>query len=221
MTRKELTVRNDAPIIGKATKGGRMRKRVLSLAVLGSFLFSLVDCALQRPRDADALKTIPLAPMMAKKFPEIEISSGPFDDGIVRGKILELSGTSIKFLPYPYGDKTPIEVEIKDIRSVKLLDKRNGIPLDAITGAMLGFTVGFIVETRANGTNPNNYYKEDYEDSRHLAWSKGFVGGLVGMVLGIVSNIIQNGAKTSDFSKMSESEKITALRKIMGLRKGE
>jgi hypothetical protein len=198
-----------------------MRKQILSLAVLGSILFSLVGCALQRSYDADALKTIPLLPMTAKIFPEIEISAGPLDNSIVRGKILELSGTSIKFLPYPYGDKTPIEVEIKDIRSVKLLDKRNWIPLDAFTGAMLGFTVGFIVETRANGTNPNNHYKEDYENSRHLAWSKGFVGGLIGMVLGIVSTVIQNTAKTSNYSKMSESEKITALRKIMGLRKGE
>lgn len=198
-----------------------MRKRILPLAVLGAFLFSLAGCALQRPPDAEALKMIPSGPLEAKIFPEIEISAGPFDNSVVRGKILELSGTSIKFLPYPYGDKTPIEVEIRDIRAVKLLDKRNWIPLDFFTGAMLGFTVGFIVETRANGTNANHYYKEDYENSRHLAWSKGLVGGLLGMVLGIVSTVIQNTAKTSNYSKMSESEKITALRKIMGLRKGE
>ncbi len=198
-----------------------MRKRILSLAVLGSVLFSLVGCALQRSRDADALETVPRLPLTAKIFPEIEISAGPFDNSIVRGKILELFGTSIKFLPSPYGDKTPIEVEIKDIRSVKLLDKKNWLPLDAFTGAMLGFTVGFIVETRANGTNAGHYYKEDYEDSRHVAWSKGIVDGLIGLGLGFVSTVIQNAAKTSNYSKMSESEKIAALRKIMGLRKGE
>jgi hypothetical protein len=198
-----------------------MRKRILSLAVLGSFLYSLVGCALPRPRDADALKTIPPTTLMAKKFPEIEISSGPRDGNIVRGKILELSGTSIKFLPYPYVDKMPIEVEIKDIRAVKLLDKRNWIPLDAFAGAMLGATVGFIVRTRDIGTTASNYYKEDYEDDRPSAWRAGLLGSLVGMGLGIVSAVIQNAAKTSNFSKMSESEKITALRKIMGLRKGE
>lgn len=185
-----------------------MSKKTLTFIILLIFLNFLITCTTIRTAGPnEAIETYPSIKIKATKFQEILLTT--VDTRVSRGMILSLEEENLFLSPVPYWNVDPIEIDLDEIRSIKLM--KNGS--NVMKGFTWGFTLGFIAIGGIALTSCNLKYDEDYSDALTYSVIGGGGAGLLGLIIG---GLISLGKKSSyDFFKMSKKEKIIALQEIM------
>lgn len=184
-----------------------MAKRIFASFTLLFFLNFIISCYTSEITSSDEnVKIFPTSEIVAKKFPEIELKTA--ERKIPRAKLLRVVGKKISLLPFPYWDVEIKNIDLNEIYSIKVLKKSN----HAANGFANGFGWVFMIFGILGALNSK--YNEDFEDSLYISAGVGLSGGLLGFLIGAASTI---GTSTEyEFIKMSDSQKIRALEKIMG-----
>ncbi len=185
-----------------------MSKKTLTFIILLIFLNFLITCTTIRTAGPnEAIETYPSIKVKATKFQEVQLTT--VDNKVSTGMMLSLEGENLLLSPVPYWNVDPIEIDLDEIRSIKLMKKGSKWG----KGFIWGFTLGFIAIGGIALTSPDLKYDEDYSDALTCSALGGGGGGLLGLIIG---GLISLGKKSSyDFFKMSKKEKIFALQEIM------
>lgn len=185
-----------------------MSKKAVSYITLILFINFLTSCKMMSPsHHFEVIETS--SPMMfeATKLHEVELMT--VSDQTHRGKLIRFEGENLFLLPFPYWNVDLIEIGIDDIRSVLLLGQKGNVG----KGFIVGFSVGFMLTGGLLLAGGSLKYNEDYEE----AITASLLSGLsIALLVSSIGGIASLGKKSKyNFLKMSRSEKINALRKIM------
>ena len=184
-----------------------MAKRIFASFTLLFFLNFIISCYTSEITSSDeSVKIFPTSEIVAKKFPEIELKTA--ERKIPRAKLLRVVGKKVSLLPFPYWDVEILNIDLNEIYFIKLLKKRN----NAANGFASGFGWTFMISGTLGALSSR--YNKDFETALFMSVGVGLSGGLLGFLIGAASKI---GTSTEyEFIKMSDSQKIRALEKIMG-----
>ena len=184
-----------------------MAKRIFASFTLLFYLNFIISCYTSEITSSDeSVKIFPTSEIVAKKFPEIELKTA--ERKIPKAKLLRVVGKKVSLVPFPYWDVEIKNIDLNEIYSIKMLKKGN----KAVNGFASGFGWTFIIIGTIGALASK--YNEDFETSLYISAGAGLSGGLLGLLIGAASAI---GTKTEyQFIKMSDSQKIRALKKIMG-----
>jgi hypothetical protein len=178
---------------------------VITLIVFLNFLMTCTS--MKTPGPNEPVETYPSTKIWAAKFQEVQLTT--VDNRVSRGMILRLEGENLFLSPVPYWNVDPVEINIDEIRSIKLMKKGPNMA----KGFTWGFSLGFIVIGGSALMFGDLKYDEDYEDA--LTYTAFGAGG-AGLLGGVIGGLISLGKKSRyNFEKMSKKEKIDALREII------
>lgn len=185
-----------------------MSKKTLTLITLTFFINFLISCSTTTTQTGtEVFKSSPSSVIEAKKLQEVQLITASGE--IHRGKLSRLEGRDLVLLPFPYWNIEPIKIDLDEIHSIKLVKKSK----KAGKGFAGGFAWGFIIIGTLAGLSSR--YDEDFQMALLGSAVSGAFFGFLGFLIGGISDI---SAKSEyDFSKMPDSEKIRAIKKIMGL----
>jgi hypothetical protein len=185
-----------------------MSRKVPTVIILIVFLNFLITCtSIKTAGPNERVETYPFNKIRATKFQEVQLTT--VDNTVSRGLILSLEGENLLFSPVPYWNVDPVEINVAEIQSIKLMKKGGQLA----KGFTWGFSLGFIVIGGSALTFGDLKYDEDYEDA--LAYTAIGAGG-AGLLGGVIGGLVSLGKKSRyNFSKMSKKEKIEALQKII------
>jgi hypothetical protein len=199
-------MRTRMDIVKTEVKGGIMAKRNLAFIYLLLFLNFIMSCTSIGTTSARDVSISPTSEIQAKRFPEVELITSEGD--ILKGKLISLRGKDVMFSPFPYWNVELFEIKLDNIHSIKLPKKGS----KAMSGMTSGFAWTFIIVGALAGVSSK--YDEDFEEALLGSTILGAGAGLIGTLVGALADA---GTKSEyKFYKMSESEKIRAVRKIMG-----
>lgn len=178
---------------------------IITLLIFLNFLITCTSMETAGPNEA--VETYPSIKIRATKFQEVQLTT--VDNRVSRGMMLSLEGENLLLSPFPYWNVDPIEIDLDEIRSIKLMKKGS----NGGKGFIWGFTLGFTVIGVSALTMGDLKYDKDYGDALTFSLVGGGGAGLLGLVIG---GLISLGEKSSyNFFKMSRKEKIETLQKIM------
>ncbi len=185
-----------------------MSKKALTYIILLSFFNFHITCTTIKTAGPDeAVETYPSVNIKATKFQEVRLTT--VDNEVQTGMMLSLEGDNLLLSPVPYWNVDPIEIDLDEIRSIKLMGKKGAWG----KGFVWGSTLGFIAAGGIALADGNLQYDEDYSDALTYSLLAGVGVGLLGLIVG---GLASSGKKSSyDFFKMSKKEKILALQEIM------
>ncbi len=184
-----------------------MFKKNVTCIVLIVFLHFLLACSTTNTQHKTAnFDFSSQGYLETQTFGEIKIIMQSGD--IHRGKIISLEKEDMRFLPFPYWNVEYKKIYMPDISSIETM-KKKGNPGKAFA---YGFGVTFIlIGAIAAGSSK---YDEDYEMG--LAGSAA-AAGTVGLLSLVISGISTLSKKSKfDFTKMSDQEKVSTIKKIIG-----
>jgi hypothetical protein len=184
-----------------------MYKKILDYITLMFLLNFLFNCSSIRiPENEQVVKEYSTIEIKTKIFPEIQLKT--MGEEIHTGKPLSLKGRIFELLPFPYWNVESVKVDLEEIHSIKLIRKERR----AGKGFAGGFAWGFLITGTLAGLSSK--YDEDFEEA---LLGSAIVGGSIGL-LGFVIGGFADATTKSEyyFYKMSDSEKIKAIKKIMG-----
>jgi hypothetical protein len=185
-----------------------MLKKTLTFIILIIFLNFLITCTTIRTTGPnEKIETYPSIKIKATKFQEVKLTTA--DHKVRTGMILSLEEDNVHLSPVPYWNVDPIEIDLDEIRTIKLIEKMGAWG----KGFVWGSTLGFIAAGGLALTGGNLKYDEDYEEALTLGAAGAGAGGLLGLIIGGVVSLAKKSSY--DFYKMSKEEKILALQKIM------
>lgn len=185
-----------------------MSKKTLALITLTFFMNFLISCtATTTLTSNEVVKTSPTSEIKAKKLQEVQLKTTSGE--IHTGKLSSLEGGDLVLLPFPYWNVEPIKIDLDEIYSIKLMKKDS----KAGKGAAGGFAFGFLITGTLTGLTSE--YNEDFEVALLGSAAVGAFVGLLGLVIGGLSDVAKKSKY--DLYKMSNSEKIRVIKKIMGL----
>lgn len=177
----------------------------ITLLILLNFLMACTSTKTASPYET--IETYPSAKIWAAKVQEVQLTT--VDNRVSRGMILRLEGENLFLSPVPYWNVDPIEIDLDEIRSIKLV--KNGPNMGK--GFIWGLSLGFITTGGLALALGDLKYDEDYEEA--LGYSLAGAGG-AGLLGATIGGILSLGKKSRyNLEKMSKKEKIEALRKIM------
>jgi len=185
-----------------------MSKKISTIITLAIFINFIISCSTIRTVNRNEVVEIaPSVKIKAVKLQEVQLTT---TRGELTGKLLSLEGEILQMLLFPYWDVEPINIDLNEIYSIKLMKKNSRAGKNA---AASGFAWGFLITGIATGLDSE--YDEDFEDALlGSAIIGGFIG-LLGFVIGGLSDIATKSKYY--FFQMSNSEKIRVIKKIMGL----
>jgi len=178
-----------------------MCRNILTFGTLFSFLIFIISCSTIRTTSTKDFPISPTSEIQAKEFPEVFLTK--FGEDTYKGKFLSLIGEDLVFLPFPYWNVETLKINLNNIHSIQLVKKNS----PGLLGFASGFAYSFIIFGIIGASGAK--YDRDYEEALVRSFNIGLTGALLGLAIA--------GAKSEyKFYKMSESEKISAARKIMG-----
>jgi hypothetical protein len=184
-----------------------MAKKVFSVFTLFLSAYFLVSCAMLGPSPWREEPTVPTyVTIQANRFPAVLLKENGGISKIV--KILRLEDGKVIFLPSPYWNVQPMEIDLEQIASINLTEvKSKGVGW-FLGGALVGFYTAGI------GGLSTSHYNVDYERALGNSFLAAVGGGLLGMAIGGVFN--PRPQTKFNFSRMSTAAKVVALKNIMG-----
>lgn len=185
-----------------------MSKKTLALITLTVFLNFLFSCTTTSTLTRnEAVKTFPIYEIEAKKLQEVQLKTTSGE--IHTGKLTRLGRGNLVLLPFPYWNVEAIKIDLDDIYSIKVMKKSSKAGKEAAGG----FAWGFLITGTIAGLSSK--YDEDFE----LALlGSAVIGAFVGLITFVVGGLREVATKSKyDLYKMSNSKKIRAIKKIMGL----
>jgi hypothetical protein len=184
-----------------------MSKKILTLIILTFFLNFIFSCTTTSTLTREeVVKTSSTSEIKAKKLQEIQlITKGE----IHTGKLLSLEGGDLILLPFPYWNVEPIKIDLNEIDSIKVRKKHSRAG-ERVAGS---FAWGFIITGILTGLSSE--YDVDFEAALLYSAIIGAFSGLLGLFIGGVGDVTK--ILKYDFYKMSDSEKIRVINKIMGV----
>jgi hypothetical protein len=184
-----------------------MVKKIYATFTLFLMAYFFISCAMIRPsRWRDEPKVPTYVTIQAQRFPAVLLKEKNGINKIV--KILRLEGGKIFFLPSPYWNVQPEEIDLEQISSINLTEVKSMGVVWFIGGAFFGFYSAGI-----SGLS-TSHYNVDYEAAMTNSLLAAAGGGLLGMMIGGVFN--PRPQTKFNISRMSTTAKILALKNIMG-----
>jgi hypothetical protein len=195
-------------ILKSFSKEEIMLKKLISIITLIFYMYSLFSCsAPTQYRIKDRMATSSSYNLQAKKFPEVRLYTTNMKSYTC--KLISLKGNEIALLPSPYWNIEAIKLDLNKIHSIQLEE----MPRSAGHGFAGGFAAGFMITGIIGGIASK--YDEDYKFALLGAAGVGLGCGIIGLIIGAASDATR---KTGyEFHKMNRSEKILAIKNIMGL----
>jgi hypothetical protein len=185
-----------------------MFKKSISIITVALYIFFIFGCnSTTTFRNTHAIQKTASHEFKAKKLQQVELRT--INMKFHKGKLLGLKGKDVMLLPFPYWNVEPLMIDIDDINSIALEKKESS----AAKGCANGFAFGFLIVGIIGGLSSE--YDEDYQAALLIATGAGLIVGALGTVIGALTDI--NKKSEFRFNTMSDSEKIKALQKIMGL----
>jgi len=185
-----------------------MSKKTLTLITLTFFLNCIFSCTTTSTLTRnEVVKTSSTSEIKAKKLQEVQLITT--SEEIHTGKLLSLEGEDLVLLPFPYWNVEPIKIDLNEIYSIKVRKKHSRAG-ERVAGS---FAWGFLITGTLAGLTSE--YDEQFEFALLTSAIVGAFSGLLGLVIGGVGD--DTKILEYDFYKISDSEKIRVIKKIMGL----
>ena len=186
-----------------------MFKKFIAILTVIVYTYFLFGCTTTMPSRNKAGKiTSSPAGFMAIKFPEVVLATN--DLVTYRGKLVSLESKEITLLPSPYWNIKSFKIDLNEVRSISLVKEKDSATASGFAG---GFACGFLFIGIIGGVVSK--YNEAYTFTLVSAGAAGLAAGLVGLIIGAAADASE---KTKyEFHEMKDTDKIKALKKIMGL----
>lgn len=187
-----------------------MLKKIISLVILFSFVNLISSCSTTGYHTHSTIgESSSTSRIIAHKFPQVIVTTKTqmqYD-----GKLFSLESANLTMLPFPYWNEEPVDIQLDEIHSIKVMKKEINV------GKQIGwgFAIGFLIPGTIGGLTST--YDEDYAGALTASiYTGGFLGFIMGLLAGAASLTEKSHYNFYNFSIMSRLEKISSLKEIMG-----